>query len=174
MTSLAVGLLILRLGFAGLLFGHSTQKLFGWFRGGGPVGSGVLFETWGFRPGTTLAVVAGVCELLGAASIALGLLTVGGCALLIGTMIVAASPNAKNGLWAHLGGNEVPVAYAFLAVVLAFTGPGRYSIDNAIGLTNHIGIGWSIAAVVVGGLAAIPMLLRRRAALRPQQTEVKP
>jgi putative oxidoreductase len=172
MTGMDVGLLVLRLGFAGLLFGHSTQKLLGWFRGGGPAGAGALFETWGFRPGPALAVVAGLCELTGAASIAAGLLMVGGCALLIGTMIVAASPAARNGLWAHLGGNEVPVVYAFLATVLAFTGPGRYSLDHGFGLTALTGIGWSVAAVVVGVVAAIPMLLRRRAALRPHNEEV--
>jgi putative oxidoreductase len=166
MTGINIGLLLLRLGLAGLLFGHATQKLFGWFRGGGPTGAGALFETWGFRPGPALAIVAGACELVGTASIALGFITVGGCAVLIGTMIVAASPAAHNGLWAHLGGNEVPVVYAFLAVVLAFTGPGRYSLDHAFGLTALAGLGWSVAAVAVGVVAAIPMLLRRRAALR--------
>ena len=166
MTALDVGLLVLRLGFAGLLFGHATQKLFGWFRGGGPVGAGAMFETWGFRPGPPLAVVAGVCELVGAASVAFGFLTVGGCAVLIGTMTVAASPNAHNGLWAHLGGNEVPVLYAFLALVLAFTGPGRYSLDRAFGLSTFTGLGWAVAAVLAGVAAAVPMLLRRRAALR--------
>ena len=172
MTSVNIGLLLLRVGFAGLLLGHSTQKLFGWFRGAGPSGSGALFETWGFRPGPPLAVAAGALELVGLSSIALGLLTPGGCAVLIGTMIVAASPNAHNGLWAHLGGNELPVVYAFLAAVLAFTGPGRYSLDNALGL--HPGLGWSVAAVVVGVAAAVPMLLRRRAALRSQPKEVTP
>jgi len=170
MTGLDVGLLLLRLGFAGLLFGHSTQKLFGWFRGGGPAGAGALFETWGFRPGPALAVVAGTLELVGLTSVALGLFTIGGCAVLVGTMIVAASPAAHNGLWAHLGGNELPVVYAFLAAVLAFTGPGRYSLDQALGL--HPGPGWSVVAVVVGVAAAIPMLLRRRAALRSRPEEV--
>src|SRR5262245_62346894 len=109
MTGLDVGLLLLRLGFAALLFGHSTQKLFGWFRGGGPAGAGTFFETWGFRPGPRLAIVAGTLELIGLTSVAFGLVTVGGCAILVGTMIVAASPAAHNGLWAQFGGNELPV-----------------------------------------------------------------
>ncbi len=166
MRGVDVGLLVLRLGFAALLFGHATQKLFGWFRGGGPGGSGKLFETWGFRPGAQLAVVAGLCELLGLGSVALGLITPGGCALLIGTMLVAASPAARNGLWAHLGGNEVPVVYALLAAVIALTGPGRYSLDRAFGLTTFGHLWWSVAAIVLGVLAAVPMLMRRRAALR--------
>jgi putative oxidoreductase len=168
MTGLDIGLLILRVGFAALLFGHSTQKLFGWFRGGGPAGHGAVFETWGIRPGPPMAVVAGVCEMVGLLSVGFGFLTVGGCAVVIGTMVVAASPNAHNGLWAHLGGNEVPVLYGFLAVVIAFTGPGRYSLDHALGVTALSSVGWSVAAVVVGVVAALPMLVRRRAALRPQ------
>jgi putative oxidoreductase len=36
----------------GLLFmGHGTQKLFGWFGGGGPEESGRFFEQVGLRPG---------------------------------------------------------------------------------------------------------------------------
>ena len=161
-----VGLLLLRLLLAGLLAGHACQKLFGWLRGAGPAGTGTVFEQWGFRPGAALAVLAGLCELTGAASVALGLLTPGGCAVIIGTMIVAAAPNAANGLWAHMGGCEVPVVYAGLGAVLAFTGPGRFSLDHAAGLSGLHGTGWGLAAVLVGVAASIPPLLRRRAALR--------
>ena len=63
--------------------------------------------------------MAGLCELLGAGSVALGLLTPGGCAVIVGTMIVAAAPNAPSGLWAHQGGCEVPVVYAGLGTVLS-------------------------------------------------------
>ena len=161
-----VGLLLLRLMLAALITGHACQKLFGWFRGGGPTGHGAIFEQWGFRPGPRMAVIAGVCELLGAGSISLGLLTPGGCAVLIGTMIVAASANVANGLWAHLGGCEVPVIYAGIAAVLALTGPGRFSLDHALGLhaLNHLG--WGGGAIVLGVLAAIPPIARRNRVLR--------
>lgn len=160
-----VGLLLLRLLLGGLLAGHACQKLFGWFRGAGPAGSGELFERWGFRPGPEMAVLAGVCELVGAGSVAFGLLVPGGCAVIIGTMIVAAAPSAPSGLWAHMGGCEVPVVYAGLGAVLAFTGPGRFSLDHAFGLTGLCGVGWGLAAVIVGAAASVPPLLRRRAAL---------
>jgi putative oxidoreductase len=168
----SVGLLILRIGLAALLTGHSCQKLFGWFRGMGPAGHGAVFETWGFKPGVPMAILAGTCELLGAGSIALGLIVPGGCAVIVGTMIVAATPNATNGLWAHLGGCEVPVVYAGIAAALAFTGPGRFALDHAFGLSTFNHVGWSIAAIVVGALAAVPPLLRRRAELHraPAQT----
>ena len=85
--------------------------------------------------------------------------------------VVAASVNVPNGLWAHLGGYEVAFVYAGLAAVLAYTGPGRYSLDQALGKPAP-GPGWSVVAVVVGVAAAIPMLLRRRAALRSRPEEV--
>lgn len=158
---MSVGVLLLRIGLAGLLLGHATQKLFGWFRGMGPAGTGTLFEQWGFRPGPAMAVLAGICELLGAGSVALGLLTPAGCAVIIGTMLVAAAPNARNGLWAHLGGCEVPVVYAGLGVVLAFTGPGRYSVDAALGLHWTRSLGWAVGAVALGVLASVVPLYKR-------------
>jgi putative oxidoreductase len=165
-NGLNVGLLLLRLSLALLLAGHASQKLFGWFRGAGPAGTGAMFEQWGFRPGPAMAILAGLSEAAGAAAIALGLLTPGGCAVIIGTMIVAAAPNAPKGLWAHQGGCEVPVVYAGLGAVIAFTGPGQYSLDHAIGLTGFGGVGWGLVAVAVGTIAAVPPLLRRRTVLR--------
>ena len=44
----------------GLLFvGHGTQKLFGWFGGGGLDGTGGFFEQLGLRPGRRYALAAG-------------------------------------------------------------------------------------------------------------------
>jgi putative oxidoreductase len=158
----SVGLLLLRILLGALLAGHAAQKLFGWFRGSGITASAVLFEAWGFRPGTVMVALAGTSELIGSTSIGLGLLTPAGCAVVIGTMIVAASPNLKNGLWAHMGGFEVTVLYGGMAVVLAFTGPGRYSLDRAAGVTSLHQTRWAIAAIIVGCVAAVPPLLRRR------------
>lgn len=167
---MSLGLLLLRLLLATLLAGHACQKLFGWFGGPGLDATGSTFEQWGFRPGRVMAVVAGLSELAGAGSIALGLLTPGGTAIIIGTMIVAAAPNAAKGLWAHLGGCEVAVVYAGLATVLAVTGPGRFSLDQAFGLTGLGDPAWTVAAVVVGVLAATATLLRRRAVLHRSGT----
>lgn len=159
------GLLFLRLLLAALLLGHTTQKMFGWFRGAGLTKTAATFDVWGFRPGRQMAIMAACCETIGASSVSLGLLTPAGCAVVIGTMIVAAAPNAANGLWAHLGGCEVPVTYCGIAIALAFIGPGRYSLDHAFGLNALRDTGWSIAAVAVGVLAAIAPLVRRRAVL---------
>lgn len=162
---MSLGLLLLRLLLAALLMGHATQKLLGWFGGSGPAGTGAVFERWGFRPGLRLAVLAGVCELVGAGSVAVGLLTPGGAAIIVGTMLVAAAPNAANGLWAHQGGCEVPVVYAGIGAVLGFTGPGDWSLDHAAGLTSLSGPAWGATALAVGIVAAVPPLLLRRRVL---------
>ena len=47
----------------GLLFvGHGTQKLFGWFGGGGLEETGQFFEQVDLRPGKRYALAAGVAE----------------------------------------------------------------------------------------------------------------
>lgn len=160
---MSLGLLLLRLLLAGLLFGHSTQKLLGWFGGAGPAGTGTIFEQWGFVPGKRMVVLAGLLELVGAASIAAGLLTPGGCAVVIGTMTVAAVATAPNGFWAQRGGCEVPFCYAALAAVLGFTGPGEWSLDHALGVPSLSGYGWGAGALLVGvAAAAVPLTMRAR------------
>ncbi|MBN6041164.1 DoxX family protein [Amycolatopsis sp. 195334CR] len=155
-----LGLLLFRLLLAGLLFGHATQKLFGWFHGAGVDGTAAVFEQWGFVPGRRMVVLAALAELTGAASIATGLLTPGGCAVVVGTMTVAAVATAPSGFWAQRGGCEVPFCYGALAAVLAFTGPGAWSLDHAFGLLDA-GLGWGLAALATGlAAAAVPLLLR--------------
>ncbi|MCT9005718.1 DoxX family protein [Streptomyces rhizosphaerihabitans] len=165
MSEADIGLFALRLFLATLLVGHALQKTIGWFRGMGLNKTAEVFESWGFHPGRFQVGLAATCELLGATPLATGLLTRVGCATVIGTMIVAAAPNTVNGLWAHLGGCEVPVTYAAIAACLAFTGPGSISIDNAAGLPDAGALG-AVAAIVIGVLAAVPPLLNRRRALR--------
>ena len=85
--------------------------------------------------------------------LALGLLTPLAAAGVIGTLFVASSVHWKNGLWGQDGGFELPLFYALTAAVLAFTGPGAYSLDNAVGLDNFNGVGWGVLATAVGLLA---------------------
>jgi putative oxidoreductase len=164
-------LLLLRLLLAALLAGHSTQKLRGWFGGAGRESTAAIFEQWGFVPGSRLVVLAGLTELAGAASIAAGLLTPGGCALVIGTMAVAAGATAPNGFWAVKGGCEVPFCYGALAVVLGFSGPGGWSLDHVLGLPTESGAGWGVAALMVGAAAAAVPLTARARVLRMRQSD---
>lgn len=157
-----LGLFLLRLLLGALLFGHGTQKLAGWFSGHGPAGTAPLFEMWGFRPGRPLVILAGASEVAAAVLLVVGLFTPLGAAMAIGTMTVAGSVNAAKGLWATGGGYELPLVYAGTAAVLAFTGPGGWSLDAALGLAEPSTV-IGVAAVLLGLVTAgIAIALARR------------
>jgi putative oxidoreductase len=128
-----LGRLALR-GLVGPLFvGHGTQKLFGWFGGHGPDGTGGFFETMGLRPGRRHATAAGVAEAAGGALLTLGALTPLASSLLSGTMITAIrKAHAKNGPWVTNGGWEYPAVLIGVSTALAESGPGRPSVDAAL------------------------------------------
>src|SRR5207248_11544257 len=71
---MAYGLLLLRVVIGGTMFGHGAQKLFGWFGGYGPKGTGGFFEQLGFRAPVLMAVAAGLSEASGIL-LALGFIT---------------------------------------------------------------------------------------------------
>ena len=160
--ALDIALLILRLGLGLALFAHGTQKLFGWFGGGGIAGTGAGMESMGFRPGKINALLAGLGEAGGGLLLALGLFTPLGGAAVASTMIVAGSTHTANGFFAGKGGFELPGFFGLTAVALTLSGPGQYSIDGA--LDNQLVEPWiGITALVVGVLAALILVARQRA-----------
>src|SRR5688500_12649632 len=82
-------LLAERLVFGALFAAHGSQKLFGWFRGGGLEGTGGFLEQLGFRPGRVFAAAAGFTELTAGSLLALGFLGPVGPALLLSVLVVA-------------------------------------------------------------------------------------
>lgn len=168
-----LGLLLLRLALAAILYMHATQKLFGWFSGQGLDRAGALFETLGQRPGRQMAKLAVGCELVGSGLVVLGLVTPLGAAILAGTMAVAGGSLtlAKGTVWNALGGGEYPLALAAFAIVLGFAGPGRWSIDDAVGApwvthSNGTAAITGLIVLAVAALAAGPTLLRTRSLLQ--------
>lgn len=159
-----IGLLLLRVIVGLVLVGHGAQKLFGSFGGHGIAGTGGWMESIGFRPGKAMAVVAGLSELVGGLLLALGLLTPLASAIIVGTMVVAASTHAANGLWATSGGYELPMIFALVGASVALTGPGAYSVDAALGLEFSTAVG--IGAIALGVLAALVVAGRAKAAMR--------
>jgi putative oxidoreductase len=153
-----VGIFIVRLVVGGILVGHGTQKLFGWFGGYGVEGTGGFMEQLGMRPGRPMALAAGASETLGGLLLVLGLFTPLAALLIASTMFVAArTAHRGKGLFAQNGGFELPLINAAVAIGLAFDSAGKWSLDNAIGW-DVSGIAWGVGALalaVLGGLGAI-------------------
>ncbi|MEK4028232.1 MULTISPECIES: DoxX family protein [Bacillaceae] len=127
------GLLIIRLAIGLSFAGHGAQKLFGWFGGHGIKGTGGFFESIGMKPGVTMAVLAGLAELIGGALFALGLLTPLAAVIIAGTMVVAIlKVHGPNGYWATENGYEYNLMIIAVVIGVALIGSGQYALDAII------------------------------------------
>jgi putative oxidoreductase len=159
-------MLLLRVTVGLILAAHGAQKLLGWFGGGGLEGTGKAFEGLGFHPGRRAALMAGLAETGGGLLLALGLLTPFAAAAIIGVMVVAVgSIHFKNGFFNTGGGWEYNLTIVAAVLAVAFTGPGRLSLDAALGHQLH-GLRWGVVALALGVLAGV-IQLAWRGALQP-------
>jgi putative oxidoreductase len=167
-------LLLLRLGAGGLMAGHGAQKLFGWFGGHGLHGTGMWLESMGLKPGKTWALAAGAGEMGGGVLTALGL---GGPVGAIGTISAMSMATAKahwgKPIWVTEGGAELPVLYSTVAGALALAGPGRYSLDRALGIKMHWAIP-ALAAALAGAAVAYGAMSRPEPAEQPVEQPQQP
>lgn len=162
-----LALLIIRLVVGGLVAAHGLGKLAGWFNAGfGLAGTAHYLEGLGFRPGRLWAIVAGLTETAGGMLLAGGALTPLAGAAIAGTMLVAAATDhAGKGPWIFNGGWEHVATNAAIALAIVGTGPGRLSLDRALGL-DLAGIGWLGATAALATACALATLtLRRRVPL---------
>jgi putative oxidoreductase len=112
--------LLLRIAVAFLFGSHGVQK-FGYLRGFHPAAGTLLW--W-----------AGYIETIGAPLIAIGLATRWVALILAGEMFVAYfHTHAFVSPWPIINGGEITVFYFFFYLYLAARGPGRYSVDRALG-----------------------------------------
>ena len=157
---MGLGKLTLRAAIGGYFFGHGMQKLAGWFGGGGPDGTGEMFEQIGLKPGRESAIVAGAAEAGGGSLLALGLFTPAAVSMLTGVMTNAIRHvHAKNGAWVTDGGVEYPVVILAVLAALADDGPGRFSLDEALGIRLR---GPVVTALAMGAGAAGASYLSER------------
>ncbi len=160
---MSVALLIARLYFGLGLAAHGAQKLFGWYGGHGLAGTGEFIVKLGFPWKRFFALTLALAETSGGLLVALGLLGPVGPAIMIAVMIVAAvTVHVRNGFFAAKNGVEIPLLYAMGALMIAFTGPGDYSLDGLLGLGTPGGTHRAAAAVGLGLLAAVVALAIRQ------------
>ncbi|MFE0626198.1 DoxX family protein [Streptomyces sp. NPDC058864] len=154
------GLLLLRLALGLTMAGHGAQKLFGWFSGVGLDGAGRVFTSAGYPAGKAMAVMAGLSEVLGGVGLALGLLTPLAGAAVVGVMVNAVTLKWGGGFFAP-SGVEYELLIAAVAVVLAVVGPGRFALDRHVPGVRAHRAGNGVAAVVLGVVLGVIVLLFR-------------
>jgi putative oxidoreductase len=113
-------------------------------------------------------------EFLGGLALAVGFLTPIVTALVVGQMFVAIAKAHWPKFWITQGGSEYAITMMVVAIAIGLGGPGRYSVDAALGLDT-------ISAAIFVPLAAIAVIvdaLILRAAPPPaaprQREEPKP
>jgi len=164
-----LGRLLVRLVVGGLFIGHGTQKLFGWFGGGGLDGTAEYFESLGLKPGRRQALAAGASEAGGGAMLAAGLLTPLAAASISGTMITAIrTVHGPKGPWISQGGYEYNAVLLAVLFVLSERGPGPWSLDSALGL-RMCGLGWAFGQFGAALAGSTAVLASREPPLPPAQ-----
>lgn len=151
---MALGRLLVRGLVGGLFVGHGTQKLMGWFGGGGLAGTDQLMQSLDMHPPRRNSIAAGVTETAGGALLAAGLATPVAAAALIGVMTTAIRKvHVANGPWVSNGGWEYNAVLIAVLAALADDGPGDTSLDAKLGIRAS-GPLWGLGALALGVLAS--------------------
>ncbi|MCX4694967.1 DoxX family membrane protein [Streptomyces sp. NBC_01408] len=143
------GLLLLRIVLGLTMAAHGSQKLFGWFGGGGISGTGQFFTASGYPAGDAMAVLAGLTETLGGLALAAGLLTPLAAAALVGTLVNAIVVHGTGAFFAPKG-IEYELLLTAGAAALALTGPGRYAFDRFLPVLRGHRLAHGALAVTLG------------------------
>lgn len=152
---LDLGLLLVRLALGPMLIVHGWNKVFG---GGGLDGTTGWFRALGLRFPAVQARVAAATEMGAGVLMTLGLLTGLSSTAFVGLMAVAALTDHRGkGYFVFKGGWEYTLLVAMVAIGLAATGPGAWSLDDALGL-DVAGPVWAVVSLV-GGIAAAGLLM---------------
>jgi putative oxidoreductase len=152
---MSYGLLLIRVVLGATMSAHGAQKLFGWFGGPGRAGTAGFFAGLELQPARELAFTAALAEFCGGILLALGLGTPFAALAIAAVMVTAVSTvHWKNGFFAVSGGYEFNLLIYAVAVGLAATGPGRFSLDAAAGWADNLsGLWWGLGVLAVSVVA---------------------
>ena len=145
MERVDLGMCILRVAIGLTVAAHGWAKF---TKGGRLAGLAGWFHSMGMRPGPVHARVAATTELVAGVALAAGLLTPFAALALVAVMAVAGYTVHRGHFFILDDGWEYTFILATGAAVVATVGPGRWSLDNAIGLRID---GWAGLAIAAGG-----------------------
>src|ERR687888_1438339 len=154
---MSYGLLLLRVVVGGTMAVHGAQKLLGWFDGPGLGGVKKMLGNFAFRWPALMALGLGLTECAGLL-FALGFLTpLAGLGIAVVTLNAIALVHFKNGFWNGKGGYEFNLVLLTVAVAVSATGPGRFSVDRALGWDDNLsGLWWGVGVAGAAVVLALP------------------
>ena len=148
-------LLVVRVAAGITLALHGYQKF---FMGGKIKGTAGWFESLGMKPGKLHAYLAATTELSCGIGFALGLLTPLTAAGGVGILTVASGTH-KGKFFIFKDGWEYNAMLAALFILVATIGAGRWSLDNALELTDDLQGTTGLLISLVGFVAAVALML---------------
>lgn len=147
-----LGTLIARVAIGLTLAAHGYGKF---FRGGRIPGTAGWFDSMGMRPGKFHALLAASAEVGAGLLLALGLLTPLAALAFVALMVVAGwTVHRDNGFFIVAEGWEYNFVLAIIAVGIATTGPGKYSLDYELELIENFDGATGLLISAAGGIVA--------------------
>jgi putative oxidoreductase len=128
-----VALLLIRVMLGVVFVFHGSQKLFGWFGGGGLSGMAGFLEQLQVPAPYVSAILAGAAEFFGGLALLLGIGVRIAVIPMVFTMLVAVY-TVHWGVFSNQNqGMEYPLTLAVVLLALGLLGPGRLKIPARIG-----------------------------------------
>ncbi|HKX75139.1 MAG TPA: DoxX family protein [Acidimicrobiia bacterium] len=159
MNPVDLALLVLRVVAGATFIAHGVNH------GRNPEGTASWFAKVGFKAAALQARMSIGVEVGAGALLVVGLLTPLAAAALVATMVVAGlAIHRFNGFFVFRPGEgwEYVHVLGWVGFVIAWLGPGRYSLDQAVGLTVSTEVGLLVAlGGVAAGLAQLVLFWRR-------------
>ncbi len=151
------GLLVLRVAVGATMIAHGYNHI---YRGGKIAGTARWFESLGMRPGIVHAWLASITELAAGTGLIAGLLTPLAAGAIAGVLLVAWITNHRNaGFFVFrrpTEGWEYVMNLTAASLAIACAGPGRWSLDRAVGFEPTHWWNFVIWVVVaLGGTAGL-------------------
>ncbi|SEN06823.1 putative oxidoreductase [Pseudomonas sp. ok272] len=132
-TRAGYGLTIVRICVGIIFAAHGSQKLFGWFGGGGLAGTAQYMESLGLTPGHLMAMLSGGTEFFAGLALIIGLLArPAALGLTVVSLVAIFTVHISHGLFMANGGYEFALALLGGSLAVLIEGAGKLSVDRAI------------------------------------------